>query len=249
LTAAPSLLADLAAALPGDLARFTAGLAGPADPRAGTRADALLDGAMLADIVARFEARFGATDRRAIVSMWASIYFAAALPPLLAANILLGVEPQLGLDHVAFIVARNFRIDALRIGQGVRRLADAEADTRFDRLILGHLAPFIDLVAERGGVTRRLLWSNAGNVFEAFCRRLEGVATQGAALDHARDLLARPILVGGERNPLFEPVRYVADRRVRRLCCLRYLIPQRTVCGVCPLAVDHPARARDGGGA
>jgi len=248
LTAEPALLAELRAVLTGELARFNAGLAGPADPRGGIGADALLDAPMLADIIARFEAKFGATDRRAIVSMWASIYFAAALPPLLAANILLGVEPALGLDDVTFIIAPNFRIDALRIGTEVRRLDDAQTGGRFDRLIGDHLVPFIDLVADRGGVTRRLLWSNAGNVFEAFCRRLEGVAASGGTLDHVRDLLARPSLAGGARNPLFEPIRYLEDRRVRRVCCLRYLIPNRTVCGVCPLPADNPARARRVGG-
>ncbi len=244
MTAEPPLLADLRAVLTGDLARFNAGLAGPADPRAAIGAEALLDAPMLANIIARFEAKFGATDRRAILSMWTLIYFSTALPPLLAANILLGVEPALCLDRVTFIIAPNFRIDAVRIGAEVRRLHDAEAGGRFDRLIGDHLVPFIDLVADRGGVTRRVLWSNAGNVFEAFCALLERAAGSCAGLDDARDLLARPSLEGGVRNPLFAPVRYVADRRVRRVCCLKYLIPEQKLCGVCPLPADNPARMR-----
>ncbi len=248
MTEAPAWLADLRAVLTGDLARFNAGLAGPADPRGGIGADALLDAAMLADIVARFEAKFGAADRRAILSMWSLIYFSTALPPLLAANILLGVEPALGLDRVTFIIAPNFRIDALRIGAEVRRLDDAPAGFRFDRLIGDHLVPFIDLVADRVGVTRRVLWSNAGNVFEAFCALLERAAGSRAGLDDARDLLARPSLACGARNPLFAPVRYVADRRVRRVCCLKYLIPEQKLCGVCPLPADNPARMRAGSG-
>jgi ferric iron reductase protein FhuF len=73
---------------------------------------------------------------------------------------------------------------------------------------------------------------------------LERAAGPSAALDQARDLLARPSLADGARNPLFAPVRYVADRRVRRVCCLKYLTPEQKLCGVCPLPADNPARMR-----
>ncbi|HDZ38600.1 MAG TPA: hypothetical protein ENH62_09990 [Marinobacter sp.] len=45
----------------------------------------------------------------------------------------------------------------------------------------------------------------------------------------------------GRRNPLFQPVNYLIattgeghDRR-RRLCCIRYLIPELDYCSNCPL--------------
>ncbi len=242
MTPADQLLENLGARMTGDLARFTPGLVGPADPRAGVPADALLDAAMVAAIIARFEAKFGPTDRRAIFSMWASIYFAAALPPLLAANLLLGQEPDVAFGQVRFIVASNFRIEALQVGRGIRRLDDAAPAARFDGIVHAHLSPFIDRVADRTGVARRLLWSNAGNVFDAFTRHLRAVAALPSAPDPAGDLLARRQLPDGAPNPLFEPVRYPDGRRVRRVCCLRYLVPAQQLCNVCPLPAGHAAR-------
>jgi len=164
--------------------------------------------------------------------MWASIYFTDSLPPLLTANILLDVAPVLDLDQVAFIMAPSLRIQALKIGETLVPLAKAWSG-RFDGLILAHLAPFVDLVADRGGVTRRVLWSNAGNVFEAFSRKLESIAAGQVGLEHARKLLSSQTFSTGKRNPLFEPVRYMNGRRIRRVCCMRYLIPNEKICGVC----------------
>ena len=244
--ASPAFFAALHASLPGELARFQAGLAGPDDPRPGVTAPKLLDDAMMTTIVARFDARFGPTDPRAIVSMWSAIGFTETLPPLLAANITLDLEPELSLDRAAFVLSPTHRIEALKITGALRSVADTNAGTRFEGLVSGHLAPFIDLVARRGRVTRRVLWSNAGNVFEAFCRKLEAMVPDRPGLLQAREFLGRRTLPDGTGNPLFEPVRYVQGKRIRRVCCMRYLVPNEKVCGVCPLPPGNPARGVGG---
>jgi ferric iron reductase protein FhuF len=96
------------------------------------------------------------------------------------------------------IMAPSLRIQALKIGEALVPLAEA-GSSRFDGLVLAHLAPFIDLVADRGGVTKRVLWSNAGNVFEAFSRKLESIAAGQVGLEHARRLLLSPTFCTGER--------------------------------------------------
>lgn len=241
-TASPEFFATLNGFLVGELSRFQAGLCGADDPRPHIAQDALLGPGDVAAIVARFDARFGRTDRRAVMSMWASAYFTDTVPPLLAANILLDLAPRLGPGEVSFVMAPSLRIQALRIGAELVSLAGIDAGARFTALIGAHLAALIAHVATRGGVTRRVLWSNVGNVFEAFLRKLEAIDAGRPGLAHARALLASPMLDSGERNPLFEPVRYLDGRRVRRVCCMRYLVPNEVVCGVCPLGRASPAR-------
>lgn len=243
-SATPQFFQHLDAILIGELSRFRTGLAGADDRRHGIRADDLLDQAGISAIVARFDAKFGRTDRRAIMSMWASAYFTDALPPLLAANIMLDRTPHLDLDRVGFIMAPSLRIQALKIGRVLQPLENTDAHERFDGVVTSHLTPLIELVADRGGVTKRVLWSNVGNVFEAFLRKLDAIDPVRPGLRQARQLLASRTLPSGMRNPLHEPVRYVDGRRIRRVCCMRYLVPNETVCGVCPLDADNPARTR-----
>ena len=241
-TASPQFFAALDACLTGELERFRAGLCGAHDTRPAIAQDALLGPGDVGAILSRYDARFGRTDPRAAMSMWASAYFTDTVPPLLAANILLDVSPRLEAGAVSFVMAPSLRIRALRIGPELVPLAGTAPDARFASLLRGHLAPLIALVAERGGVTRRVLWSNVGNVFEAFLRKLEAMDATRPGLADARRLLASRVLPGGGRNPLFEPVRYPGGRRVRRVCCMRYLVPGEVVCGVCPLGRDNPAR-------
>lgn len=103
----------------------------------------------------------------------------------------------------------------------------------------------IDSLARASGLTRRVLWSNAGNLFErviGHCAQLLGEAHPGVR--QGRELLARRRLVAGAINPLAEPVRYLADgTRQRRVCCLRYLIPTLPYCETCPLDRDPAVRS------
>jgi ferric iron reductase protein FhuF len=54
-------------------------------------------------------------------------------------------------------------------------------------------------------------------------------------------------LADGSPNPVHRPVRYQADPqagtiRVRKLCCLYYLLPGTELCGDCPRLHPHCAR-------
>ena len=83
-TASPLFFATLDGLLTGELQRFRSGLCGPDDPRPAVAQDDLLGPGDVAAILARFDAKFGTTDPRAVMSMWASAYFTDAVPPLLA---------------------------------------------------------------------------------------------------------------------------------------------------------------------
>ncbi|MGQ3198133.1 MAG: (2Fe-2S)-binding protein, partial [Hydrogenophaga sp.] len=79
--------------------------------------------------------------------------------------------------------------------------------------------------------TRRVLWSNAGNLFEAFIRRLDETHPGLRGLAPAREWLEMP-------TPLHRPVIYLPRaegvHRMRRICCMRYLVPDRVFCTTCP---------------
>jgi ferric iron reductase protein FhuF len=87
-----------------------------------------------------------------------------------------------------------------------------------------------------------VLWSNVGNVFEAFLRKLEAIDAGRSDLAHARWRLASPRSTAGTATRCFEPVRPLDGRRIRRVCCMRHLVPSEVVCGVCPLGPANPAR-------
>ena len=239
---AEPLLSALGAAMAGDLSRFVPGLAGPTDPRPAWPAARLLDGAMMDGIMGLFAGKVERADPRAVVSVWSLSYFTAVLPPLLSAIILLDRLPAIALDEVAFIVAPDLRVQALKVA--VEAPGAGNGQDRFGPLVWSHLAPVIELIAARSPVTRRVLWSNAGHVFEAFLRMLDPAAAGRPAMAEARSLLATPLWPAGARNPLFNPVTYQGETRIRRVCCMRYLIPEWKLCSICPLSADNPARLR-----
>jgi ferric iron reductase protein FhuF len=232
-------VADLANAMGGRLAHFAAGLVGPDECRVAVRAEYLLGDAMLHRLLEHAAQTASAPNPRAVVSKWALGYFETVLPPLLSAAILLDRMPRLRLDEVGFILAPGGQIAALQVF-GDRR---GSADDRLAALV-DHLACFVELVAARGIVTARVLWSNAGHIFEAFLTMLESAAADRHQLEGARSLLARPVLFEQIRNPLFQPVHTVAGQRVRRVCCLRFLVPEWRICLICPLPGNSRARAR-----
>ena len=84
---------------------------------------------------------------------------------------------------------------------------------------------------------------------------IEKESSVNEAIDRMRHSATRALLesrtLNGQRNPLFEPVRTYQPsgseevKRVRKLCCLRYLLDEFDVCGNCPLeGCDRQARRK-----
>jgi ferric iron reductase protein FhuF len=145
----------------------------------------------------------------------------------------------IGLDRVAFILGNDMRVAAVKIDGPDADSSGNAAFARFAPLIFDHLEPLIEMWAERSGVTRRVLWSNVGNTFEAMLRKIEGVSGSSQRLRQARHVLSEPLWPNGRPNPLFRAVRYVPDGdtfvRRRRICCIQYLLPDRKFCKACPI--------------
>lgn len=220
----------------GDYRLFGGRLVDGQDPRASIRPDDLLNAAMRKAIDRRFAQRFEVFDARAVHSIWMKWYVNVFIPPILLADILLGQSIAVGLPKLRFIIADDARVDAIKIN-GTRDSSSEDPLRRFGPLVFDHFAPLIAMWCSRTEVTARVFWSNVGNTFEAMLRRIETVSGASGRLAEAQRFLATPDWLG-ERNPLFDAVRYVSDGaagRRRRVCCLQYLLPDRRFCKACPI--------------
>ena len=189
------------------------------------------------NVVSHFEAQHGQTDYRAIVSIWSKWHFAIVMPPVLTANLLLGLEASGAFPTSEFAVSAEGKTISMLAPQACRDVPAGDCE-RFLALVDDHLAPFIAELSQQTGVTQRIFWSNAGNLFEAFVRRLEEVGF-GDRIGPADRFLQSEMLPSGRRNPLHAPVRYEQEgehlARRRRVCCLRYFVPDGLYCTTCPI--------------
>ncbi|WP_092160080.1 (2Fe-2S)-binding protein [Bosea sp. CRIB-10] len=76
-------------------------------------------------------------------------------------------------------------------------------------------------------------------MFDFIVRRVEQVVGARPPVADALTLMAARRLPDGRPNRLFDPVRYPEYKdgptRLRRVCCIRYLIPELGYCSTCPL--------------
>ncbi|GHE21907.1 siderophore-iron reductase FhuF [Halomonas urumqiensis] len=240
------------------------GLAPPrvsAIPGPGTEAaHDLLDPLRLASRLEHVGAQHANGDRRAVASLWSKWHFSGLMAHGLASNLLLERDLPLALDDLHLETSPNGHTQQFILRHAGRPLAELAPHSRFATLLEGHLVPLVDALVKVSGASPKVFWSNAGNYFEYFSRALveHPMASTGVS-DSATALMESARLPDGRRNPLYRPVRYVLStdsstvssppRRVRRLCCIRYLIPELEVCANCPLTCRRDpgtTRSRDG---
>lgn len=230
----------------GPLADFADRLVLGDDPRPGVRGSDLLDPAVLGPILERFARRYDQPEPRAVASMWSKFHFWMLLTPVVAASLLLEHGLPTDLDEIEVIIAPDGQTTAFRLPHGGGRAIPADGFERFGTLVDGHIDPLIRAVSAQSGASAKVLWSNVGNLFENLLRQIEesGMA-RGPGPVQARALMASRDWPGRRGNPLFEPVRYVErdgqQKRLRRVCCIRYLIPSLKLCSTCPLVKARPA--------
>jgi ferric iron reductase protein FhuF len=214
-----------------------------ADADQGVLLSDLLEAAALVAQLERFAAaRYPGGDLRGVASQWSKWQFNATLVPALLANLLLDRELPLAPARLRLSFNAEGRTGRLLLADGGTPLADFSPGRRFAPLIDVQLRPVVEALAQVSGASPRVFWSNAGNAFENIIRQIaRHPAARPDADEPARQLLERRHLTDGRRNPLYRPIHYVAQtnggrpRRVRRLCCIRYLIDGLGYCGNCPL--------------
>lgn len=201
----------------------------------------LLTPPRLQDLLGRFGAQHVQPDLKAVASLWSKFHFSSVVIPALIADALAGYRLPLALDEIDVVVTAEGRTEALRLPHSGTPWQPRHAFERFTPLVEGHLDPLIQALTAQSGVAPRVFWGNAGNLLEKTVRRLEAAyGPDVAGLRDARQLLESRTWAGRPTNPLFRPVRYVSSgegeaHRLRRVCCLRYLIPELDHCSACPL--------------
>lgn len=234
----------------GPLERFGGALLLAEDGRESFAGDAFLEPATLRGLMARGRPHFAAEDLRAVATLWSKHYFVRLLLPVLCATLLGQRALPLRIESLRVLVDEQGRPQAFCLPHAGQPLAASAAGEGLLSLLNDNLAPFIDALSACSGLTGKVLWSNAGNYFEAALRQLAGLVDAPASLAAGETLLQARWLPDGRRNPLFEPVRYVAAEhtdgitriwRKRRLCCIRDLLPDVELCPNCPRLKVPPA--------
>lgn len=207
------------------------------DARSFIPATALTEGKDLAPLLARFAGNYDRREPVAVATLWSKWHFSILIPPVLAANIIADWGLPITIGEIGVVLSEDGRTAALRLPHAGNPLPPGTVRQRFEVLIDGHLSPLIAAISRASGLPRKVLWSNAGTIVEHSLGELEGfLGTGHPGLSQARALLATRRWDDGTNNPLFEPVRYSAERgRRRRICCLRYRMDGLTLCKTCPL--------------
>lgn len=243
---------SLAACYSGPLATFTPPLIGGTPPLQAFKVARWRDADWLQKDLAHFVEQYPGGDQRAVISIWSKWHFSALTVPTLTANLLLNRDLPVALDNVQVIFNEKGATARLWLPHEGKALTTQEPFERFASLIEQHWAPLIEQLASISGAAQRVFWSNAGGYLDYYVHALaEHPLINEAALEAAKALLETRTLPNGKRNPLFQPVRYFTPKgseeikRVRKLCCLRYLLDEFDTCGTCPLeGCDLEARKR-----
>lgn len=198
----------------------------------------LIAGAALDAALDRVAAHFGGEDRRALASLFSIHYVHILMPVAVVAHLVLGRHLPVALPDLAIILDEDGLPDHFVLPREGHVDAGNDPFARFAPLIFDHLEPVFAALAARSGLSPKVLWTNAGNLFEAILRELEGKGAAPEAVAAGDRLVAAPRWPDGRRNPFHAPVRYVegpgGERRWRRVCCVRHLLPARTYCSNCP---------------
>lgn len=175
----------------------------------------------------------------AVAGEWSKQYFAKIMRPVAAAAIMLDWRMPFSPENISIDLGHEGDIVSLGLSSFGGPVAATSAEDRFDFLIRNNVAAIIHSVAEASGLSRNVLWSNAGNVLEGI------VSSDAARVQHPADgfidaveLLETPVFTDGTRNPLYRPIVYPVvcgrPKRLRRVCCIRYLLDALDYCTTCP---------------
>lgn len=230
------MIPALASLLPAPLAGILEPLVLADDDRPGVPGRELFAEHQLRQCLAAFARNYVEADTQAVATQWSKWHFSIVLTPVLALNLVADWRLPIALDQIAVLLSPDSRTMAIRLRDAGGRARFDSAHGRFAPIVETHLAPVVSALSQASGLPAKVLWSNAGNVAEAVVAE----CAQRLGEDHpgvrgARAFLASRAWPDGRRNELFEPVRYAAGLRRRRICCLRYRIDALPLCKSCPL--------------
>lgn len=196
-----------------------------------------------------FAQRWPEPDPRVVATQWSKTYFSTLLPAVLLPCLLHDWHLPLSPETMGIRISSAGAVSGFELpSHGGHRNVLKVAPGRFDFLVAGHLRPVIEMLAAATPLPAKVLWSNAGNVFENVVGRASCLlGNDHPAVREAMDIMAERRDSSRRVNPLFEPIRYIdnggENLRQRRICCLRYFTPELGYCKSCP----KPGLDPDGG--
>ncbi|MBX8516514.1 siderophore-iron reductase FhuF [Pseudomonas cichorii] len=170
-----------------------------------------------------------------LVSQWAKYYFMQVIAPQVVGSLVYRWHWPLHLEQVALALDERGVPTGLKLlGEGAAyQVLPVDPFERFAGLLDDNLQPFIDALSIYGGLASSVLWCSAGDYLERCLVQL-GECSE-VSLEVGQALLAVRVRPDGRRNPLFQAVTHVGQRRQRRTCCLSYQVEWVGRCEHCPL--------------
>lgn len=187
------------------------------------------------------------TDRRGVASLWSAIYFNRFPGTVVAAALVADKQLPAGFDEAGLIpTGDGCHIASIRIPHGGAPI-EGDVFARLHVLVREHLDPLIRSVSSWARVSPKVLWGIVGNGLDWTLRDIAALPEMPATrIADFNGILIERHWPDGWRNPLFEPIHYVdtpeGARREKRVCCLRYLLPDDDFCGICPSEMVAQAR-------
>ncbi|ADE14911.1 ferric iron reductase [Nitrosococcus halophilus Nc 4] len=210
------------------------------DPRARPARD-LLHSSTLNEVMAQYWPNCQHQDPRALLSAWSQFYFLRLLPPVLAANLIMGWSLPLALDGMNVIIGGNGLPVAFVLPDEGRPFdAGVSVQVRFQVLSKQHMAPLIRAWSCQTGLSERVFWGNGGRYLDWLLMQFQELGQPSQVWAPLQDWLNLPEDWNGGRNPFYQLYRNCPrlDRepphRVRRTCCIRYRLSGISLCSDCP---------------
>ncbi|SOC51242.1 ferric iron reductase protein FhuF [Chromohalobacter canadensis] len=210
-------------------------------PKTAWRATDLFSRRGMAHVIQHYGAEHQHGDCRAVMSLWSKYFLALTTYTGVAHNLLADRQLPLDLSRLGVVLGEDMLIDALVVEDTSTPLADTRAEARFLPLIHDTWGPAITCMAHNSGIAPRALWSNLGQYVDYLVGQLHTLPAAQHAAEAGEQLMTLRKLADGQRNPLFQPIRHCKNAEgdiepIRRVCCIRYLLPGLGYCGNCPLA-------------
>jgi len=174
----------------------------------------------------------GASDRRAVASMWSLFYFSALTIPYVVARVLDHQELPVVFDDMTVTLSADGLPRAFGVATAGEWRDAGEIFAMIGPLMEEHLSRVVPYLKATGGISPKLAWNNAA-VYIDYALRTTGpepLHEQAGAMVGCR------LMPNGAPNPFFDCLRHEEEAdgtRVcrRKICCLRYLLPGVPSCG------------------
>ncbi|NVK34511.1 MAG: siderophore-iron reductase FhuF [Rhodobacteraceae bacterium] len=181
---------------------------------------------------------FDKDDFRSVVSYWSQWYFGFCLPPLFLLANVGDCEIPSDLSDLRVVLddygqPQRFILTT----QNAQKLScESTPFGQMERLFSEHLAPLVFSFSARTGVSAKVFWMNIAVILDYIQDVFLG---QGPM--NLKAVTESRTLPSGNRNPLYGPYRPASSEatRTRRVCCLRYALPNVTRCPDCALQPAH----------